>query len=49
MRRSWVSLEVLERELLADLEAIQRSLAERGMLLTDKPHPLGASRRFRAD
>jgi hypothetical protein len=33
-RRGWVPLEVLERELLADLEAVQRSLAARG-LLTD--------------
>ena len=33
-RRGWVPLDVLERELLADLEAVQQSLAERG-LLTD--------------
>jgi hypothetical protein len=34
-RRGWVPLEVLERELLADLDAVQRSLAERG-ILTEK-------------
>ena len=33
-RRGWVPLDVLERELLADLEAVQQSLADRG-LLTD--------------
>lgn len=31
-RRGWVPLDVLERELLADLEAVQRALAARGML-----------------
>jgi hypothetical protein len=31
-RRGWVPLEVLEREMLADLEAVRRALAEHGVL-----------------